>query len=100
MNRFLLYCAVIGGGLLSAVCADDILSSSGFQTCGNGSQDVTVTQFELSFDRSNNQLTFAVTGDSLLSQKVTGINLILRFYETDLVSGGECVSSWTSAIYQ
>jgi len=72
MNRLLVYGAVIVGGLLSTVRAVDILSTSGFQTCGNGTQDITVSQFKLSFDRSNNELTFAVAGNSLLSQNVVG----------------------------
>ena len=59
-------------GLLTAVEAADILSSSGFQVCGNGTQDITVTQFELSFDRSTNELVFAVAGNSQISQNVTG----------------------------
>jgi hypothetical protein len=59
-------------GLLTAVEATDILSSSGFQVCGNGTQDITVSQFELSFDRSTNELVFAVAGNSQISQNVTG----------------------------
>jgi|SRR5271154_3266655 hypothetical protein len=62
-------------GLLTAVEAADILSSSGFQVCGNGSQDITVTQFELNFDRSTNELVFAVAGNSQVSQNVTGSSL-------------------------
>jgi hypothetical protein len=58
-------------GLLTAVEATDILSSSGFQVCGNGTQDITVSQFELSFDRSTNELVFAVAGNSQISQNVT-----------------------------
>jgi len=72
MNRLLVYGAVIGGGLLSTVRAVDVLSTSGFQTCGNGTQDITVSQFKLSFDRSNNELMFAVAGNSLVSQNVVG----------------------------
>src|SRR5271169_1060257 len=62
-------------GLFSAVEAADILSTSGFQVCGNGTQDITVSQFELSFDRSTKELVFAVAGNSQVSQNVTGIKL-------------------------
>jgi len=78
MNRLLVYGTVIAAGLLSAVRAVDVLSTSGFQTCGNGTQDITVSQFKLSFDRSSNELIFAVAGNSLKSQNVVGsIQLIL-----------------------
>jgi hypothetical protein len=59
-------------GFLITVSATDVLSSSGFQTCGNGTQDVTVSNFQISFDRSTNELTFDVAGDSKVSQDVTG----------------------------
>jgi hypothetical protein len=72
MNRFLVYAAVIGGGLLSRVGAVDVLSTTGFATCGNGTQDITVSEFDLSFDRSTNELTFAVAGECLVSQNVIG----------------------------
>jgi hypothetical protein len=61
------------GLLVTTVGAADILSSSGFQNCGNGTQDITVSQFELNFDRSSNVLTFAVAGNSKSSQNVTGL---------------------------
>lgn len=60
-------------GFLAAVEAADILSTSGFQVCGNGTQDITVSQFELSFDRSTKELVFVVAGNSQVSQNVTGI---------------------------
>jgi hypothetical protein len=55
--------------------AADILSTSGFTECGNGPQDVTVSDFQLSFDRSTKELDFAVAGESKVSQNVTGTNL-------------------------
>ena len=60
-------------GFLSIVSATDVLTSSGFQECGNGTQDVSVSQFELSFDRSTSVLVFDVAGESLTAQNVTGI---------------------------
>jgi hypothetical protein len=60
-------------GLISTVLAVDILSTSGFQDCGNGDQDVTVSQFHLSFDRNTKELDFIVAGDSKISQNVTGM---------------------------
>ena len=59
--------------LLSSASAADVLSADGFQNCGNGDQDVTVSQFHLSFDRSTKELTFAVAGESKKSQNVTGM---------------------------
>jgi hypothetical protein len=59
-------------GLITSASATDILASSGFQNCGNGTQDVSVSQFQLSFDRSTNELVFAVAGTSRVSEKVTG----------------------------
>jgi len=60
-------------GCLAAVGATDVLSTSGFQECGNGVQDVNVTQFRLSFDRESHELVFAVAGESKVSENVTGM---------------------------
>ena len=59
-------------GLVGLAAAADVLSTSGFSECGNGAQDVTVSQFDLSFDRDTKQLTFDVAGLSKVSQNVTG----------------------------
>lgn len=59
-------------GLISTVSAVDVLSTSGFQDCGSGQQDVTVSQFHLSFDRNTKELDFIVAGNSKISQNVTG----------------------------
>ena len=59
-------------GLVGLAAAADVLSTSGFSECGNGAQDVTVSQFDLSFDRDTKQLTFDVAGLSKISQNVTG----------------------------
>jgi len=64
--------------LSSLVSAANVLSTSGFQDCGNGTQDVTVSQFQLSFDRATNELVFAVAGNSKVSQKVTGMQCSFR----------------------
>jgi hypothetical protein len=61
-------------GLVGMAAAADILSTSGFSECGNGAQDVTVSQFELSFDRATKLLTFSVVGLSKVSENVTGKN--------------------------
>jgi len=73
MNRFWVYAAVISLGVVSGVRAIDVLSTTGFATCGNGTQDISVSEFDMSFDRTNNELNFAVAGDSLISQNVIGI---------------------------
>jgi len=59
-------------GLMGLAAGADVLSTSGFSECGNGAQDVTVSQFELSFDRETKLLTFAVAGNSKVSENVTG----------------------------
>lgn len=69
--------------LSSLVSAANLLSTSGFQDCGNGTQDVTVSQFQLSFDRATNELVFAVAGNSKVSQKVTGMQCA---FLTDLLA--------------
>jgi hypothetical protein len=61
-------------GLMGMAAGADILSTSGFSECGSGEQDVTVSQFELSFDRQTKLLTFAVVGSSKVSENVTGTN--------------------------
>jgi hypothetical protein len=70
--RIFTYAAAMG--LLSMTGAADILSTSGFTECGNGAQDVTVSQFHLSFDRATKELNFAVAGESKVSQNVTGMS--------------------------
>jgi hypothetical protein len=73
--RIYTYAAAIG--LLSMTGAADVLSTSGFTKCGNGPQDVTVSQFQLSFDRATKELDFAVAGESKVSQNVTGITSVM-----------------------
>jgi ML-like domain len=73
MNRFWVYAAVISWGVVSGVRAVDVLSTTGFATCGNGTQDISVSEFDMSFDRTTNELNFAVAGDSVISQNVIGI---------------------------
>lgn len=62
-------------GLVGLAARADVLSTSGFSECGNGVQDVTVSQFELSFDRATKELTFTVAGNSKVSENVTGTKL-------------------------
>jgi hypothetical protein len=57
--------------LMPNVRADDVLSTSGFSECGNGTQDVSVQQFQLSFDRATKTLDFTVAGSSEVSQNVS-----------------------------
>jgi hypothetical protein len=59
-------------GSLIGVTASDVLSTSGFQDCGNGVEDVAISQFHLSFDRTTKELDFMVAGVSKVSQNVTG----------------------------
>jgi hypothetical protein len=82
--------------LLSMTGAADILSTSGFTECGNGPQDVTVSQFQMSFDRATKELDFAVAGESKVSQNVTGIASVV----TSLTSSpGQRYSIRKSGVY-
>jgi len=68
-SRAPLYLAFLA--TISNVLAADVLSTSGFTQCGNGTQDVSVQQFQLTFDRNTQNLDFAVAGESKVSQNVT-----------------------------
>lgn len=57
---------------MSTVSADT-LSTSGFTECGTGAQDVTVSQFQINFDRTTKEIMFAVAGTSKVSQNITGM---------------------------
>lgn len=59
-------------GSLIGVTASDVLSTSGFQDCGSGVEEISVSQFHLSFDRITKELDFTVAGVSKVSQNVTG----------------------------
>lgn len=59
-------------GSLIGVTASDVLSTSGFQDCGSGVEEISVSQFHLSFDRITKELDFTVAGVSKASQNVTG----------------------------
>jgi hypothetical protein len=61
----------IAFGVISTVAADT-LSTNGFTECGNGPQDVSVSQFQINFDRTTKEIVFAVAGTSKLSQNITG----------------------------
>jgi hypothetical protein len=69
-SRFL----VLGvlAALWGSVAADDVLSTTRFTDCGNGTQAVDVNQFYLQFDRKSKNLTFQVAGLSKISANVTG----------------------------
>ena len=84
-------------GLITAVSAADILSTSGFQDCGNGEQDVSVSEFHLSFDKDTKELDFIVAGNSKISQNVTGPKI---FISRLISSSDKCDSSWGSEVFK
>jgi len=65
--------------LLPKVLGTDILHTSGFTDCNNGSSTIKVNNVDISFDRSTNDITFDVSGSSEEEQKVTA-SLIVTAY--------------------
>ena len=55
--------------LLPTVLATDILKTDGFTSCG-GDASVKVNNVDISFDRSDNSITFDVSGSSTREQEV------------------------------
>ncbi|RMZ91547.1 hypothetical protein DV736_g1200, partial [Chaetothyriales sp. CBS 134916] len=64
--------------LLAPVIATSILKTNGFTDCG-GDSTVKINKVDISFDRSNNTITFDVSGSSTKEQDVTA-NLIVTAY--------------------
>jgi ML-like domain len=64
--------------VLPSVLATDILKTDGFTECG-GDTSIKVNNVEISFDRSNNSITFDVAGSSSKEQQVTA-ELIVTAY--------------------
>ena len=67
-----------GASILSPVIATDILKTDGFTSCG-GVASIKVNNVDISFDRSDNSITFDVSGSSTKSQEVTA-ELIVTAY--------------------
>ena len=65
--------------LLREAFAADIISTSGFSSCGNSDASIQVQNLDISFDRSTNKLTFNVAGHSDVEQDVTA-SLIVTAY--------------------
>ena len=65
--------------LLPSVLGTDILKTSGFSNCNNGSSTVKVNNVDISFDRSTNNIDFDVSGTSSEQQFVTA-ELIVTAY--------------------
>lgn len=67
--------------LLGRVLAADIISTSGFSSCGAGDSSIQVQNVDISFDRSTNKITFNVAGNSAVSQDVIA-SLVVEAYGT------------------
>ena len=65
--------------LVGRAIGADILTTNGFSICSTGNTDITVQNLDISFDRSNNMITFDVQGTSAMSQDVTA-TLIVEAY--------------------
>ncbi|RMZ80937.1 hypothetical protein DV737_g2785, partial [Chaetothyriales sp. CBS 132003] len=70
--------------LAAPAIAADILKTSGFTDCG-GDSTINVDQVDISFDRSNDTVTFDVSGTSTKEQNVTA-DLIVTAYGIEVYS--------------
>ena len=67
------------------VLGGNILHTSGFTDCGSSNATVKVNNVDISFDKSNKQITFDVSGSSTEEQKVTA-ELIVTAYGINVYS--------------
>jgi hypothetical protein len=75
--------AIASAALISTAVGSDILHTSGFSNCNNGTDSsVQVNNVDISFDKGNNQITFDVSGSSKISQKVKATLIITAYGET------------------
>ncbi|EXJ90781.1 hypothetical protein A1O1_03885 [Capronia coronata CBS 617.96] len=65
--------------LLPTALGADILKTSGFSNCNNGSSTIKVNNVDISFDRSTNKIQFDVSGTSTKEQEVTA-ELVVTAY--------------------
>ena len=65
--------------LLPSVLGADILKTSGFSNCNNGTSTIKVNNVDISFDRNTNEIQFDVSGTSTKEQDVTA-ELIVTAY--------------------
>ena len=71
--------------LVPQVLGGNILHTSGFTNCGSSNATVKVNNVDISFDKSNKQITFDVSGSSTQEQKVTA-ELIVTAYGINVYS--------------
>lgn len=65
--------------VLPSALGEEILRTSGFSNCNNGTSTIKVNNVDISFDRSTNEITFDVSGSSTEEQFVTA-ELIVTAY--------------------
>jgi hypothetical protein len=77
------FAAIASAALVSGALGSDILHTSGFSNCNNGSDSsITVNNVDISFDKATNQITFDVSGSSDKSQDVKATLIITAYGET------------------
>ncbi|KAF3939392.1 hypothetical protein ABW19_dt0209539 [Dactylella cylindrospora] len=65
------------------VQADDILSTSGFASCGSADSDIVVRAFDVEYNRDNMTVKFNVAGESKRQQEVVA-DLVVTAYGTEV----------------
>ncbi|KAF3145201.1 hypothetical protein TWF703_007785 [Orbilia oligospora] len=79
LSRVSLFSALALFGALRVQAANDVLSTSGFASCGSGDGDIVVRNFKVEYDRSNMTVKFNVAGESKRQQEVIA-DLVVTAY--------------------
>ncbi|RVD82501.1 uncharacterized protein DFL_006926 [Arthrobotrys flagrans] len=79
LSRVSLFSALALFGALRVQAANDVLSTSGFASCGSQDSDIVVRNFMVEYDRSNMTVKFNVAGESKVRQEVTA-DLVVTAY--------------------
>ncbi|KAK6505024.1 hypothetical protein TWF481_006956 [Arthrobotrys musiformis] len=79
LSRLSLFSAFALFGALQVQAANDVLSTSGFASCGTSDSDIVVRNFMVEYDRSNMTVKFNVAGESKRQQEVTA-ELVVTAY--------------------
>jgi hypothetical protein len=96
--------------LIPTTLAGDILKTNGFTNCNDGDSTIQVKNVDISFDKSNNEVTFDVAGSSATEQEVTaelivtayGIQVYTKSFDpcdsetkVDQLCPGKCYIAWS-----
>ncbi|KAK6528103.1 hypothetical protein TWF281_009356 [Arthrobotrys megalospora] len=79
LSRVSLFSALALFGALQVQAANDVLSTSGFASCGSQDSDIVVRNFMVEYDRTNMTVKFNVAGESKRQQEVIA-DLVVTAY--------------------